>query len=285
MTRKNQVRVGGIEVLPEWPQARVQGVALENAAAKKRVVPVSQNACLGILRKIAPQPSFLGRASFTAAHGLHIAIRVQHHDVPAAQVITVVAFAGRTRLLAPIPEVTGGLGIAILVIPQRGLRAVLELTPGLVIAVPKVLRAAFLLSQIPSSKDRAGNLLNQPGSGLGVLEVLAGGNVGRAHQREGRSGWLALAGLLGPFLRATRTRGEVGQYANRQRHGKSEARDGSNSKNLRDLRVLPNAETEHRSPSSVRRLSRGGRNLLSGARSITPGRDSPRNRKVNQETP
>ena len=41
MARKNQVRVGGVKVLPEWLQARVQGVALENAAAKKRVVPIS----------------------------------------------------------------------------------------------------------------------------------------------------------------------------------------------------------------------------------------------------
>ena len=41
VARKNEVRMGGIEVLPEWPQARVQGVALENAAAKKSVVPVS----------------------------------------------------------------------------------------------------------------------------------------------------------------------------------------------------------------------------------------------------
>ena len=38
---KNQVCVGGIKVLPEWPQLWVQGVALEDAAAKKSVVPVS----------------------------------------------------------------------------------------------------------------------------------------------------------------------------------------------------------------------------------------------------
>ena len=41
MASKNQVRVGSIKILPEWPQLWVQGVALEDAAAKKSVVPVS----------------------------------------------------------------------------------------------------------------------------------------------------------------------------------------------------------------------------------------------------
>src|SRR5436309_1250389 len=50
VARQNQVRVDGVKVLPERPQARVQGVLLEKAAAKKRVVPVSENACIRILR-------------------------------------------------------------------------------------------------------------------------------------------------------------------------------------------------------------------------------------------
>src|SRR5438876_105246 len=52
------------------------------------------------------------------------------------------------------------------VVPQGGFGAVLELTPCLVIAVSKLIRAPLLISQIPRSKDRAGNLRNQPGRSL-----------------------------------------------------------------------------------------------------------------------
>jgi hypothetical protein len=135
-----------------------------------------------MLPKIAPQPGFLRRAAVTATHGLDPAIGVQHHDVPVAQIVTVVAFAGGTRLRTPIFEITDGGAIVIFVTSQCGLRAVLEPAPGLLIAVPKLIGASSLVSQIPSSKDRAGNLLNQPGGGLGALEMLAAGDVARANQ-------------------------------------------------------------------------------------------------------
>src|SRR5205807_1952997 len=92
----------------------------------------------------------------TAAQRLRIAIGVQHHDVPVAQIITVVAFVGRTGLGAPIREITGRGAIAIFVVRQGGFGAVLELTPCLVIAVSKLIRAPLLISQIPAAKTVPG---------------------------------------------------------------------------------------------------------------------------------
>src|SRR5215469_15942600 len=152
-----------------------------------------------MLGKITPQPDFLGRAPVTAADRPDIAIGVQHHDGPVAQIVTVVAFAGRTSLCAPILEITDGPATAIFVIPERRFGAILELPPRHVIAVAELLRASLLVGQIPCSKRRPVNLPNQPGGSFGALRMLAGRNVARANQGKGATRLRGRGSLFGRF--------------------------------------------------------------------------------------
>lgn len=132
--------------------------------------------------RIAPQPGFLRRAAVRATHGLDLVIGVQHHDVPVAQIVTVVAFAGGTSLRTPIFEITDGSAIAIFVISQCGLRAVLEPAPGLVIAVPKLMGG--LLSRKPDPQQQRPCRVSAQSAWrwLGALEMLAAGDIARANQ-------------------------------------------------------------------------------------------------------
>jgi hypothetical protein len=58
--RQHQVRMRRVKILPQRFQLRVHGVRLENAAAKKRMMAVSQNATARMLREVRLQPNFLG---------------------------------------------------------------------------------------------------------------------------------------------------------------------------------------------------------------------------------
>lgn len=176
--------------------------------------------------KIAPQPGFLRRAAVRATHGLDLVIGVQHHDVPVAQIVTVVAFAGGTSLRTPIFEITDGGAIAIFVISQCGLRAVLEPAPGLVIAVPKLMGG--LLSRKPDPRPGICSISLAVAWALWRCWQLA---ISPAPTRvQGSSGLLGLRSVPRPLLLSSHTSGVVGLRAKRQGHGKSEARDGSNSR-------------------------------------------------------
>src|SRR2546421_587653 len=59
VSRKNQVGMRGIQVTPELLQFGMEGVFLEDTAAKERVMAICQNASVGMFRKILFQPSLL----------------------------------------------------------------------------------------------------------------------------------------------------------------------------------------------------------------------------------
>src|SRR6267154_5430346 len=102
---------------------------LEDTAAEKRMMAVGQNASRRMLCQILFQPGFLRRAGTAPPKVFRIAIGVQHHNVPIAQVITVVALARWPGLRSPILEIRRRLWIGILMIPKRWPGPVLELAP------------------------------------------------------------------------------------------------------------------------------------------------------------
>src|SRR5437899_5929994 len=158
------------------------GMAFEHAAAEQRMMAIGQNASSRVLREIPLQPGFLRRASRAAPQGLRITIRIQHHNVPVAQVVAIVALARWSRLCSPILEIARRGAICVLMISQSRFRPVLKASPRRVVAILEVLRASLFVGQIASGKNCARNLLNQLGRRFGALQILATGNVARADE-------------------------------------------------------------------------------------------------------
>src|SRR5207249_9103010 len=67
--------------------------------AEPWMVPVGEGAALDVRRELAAQPLFLRRA------GAHGDVAVQHHDVPGAEIVAVVALPGVARRAAEIREI------------------------------------------------------------------------------------------------------------------------------------------------------------------------------------
>src|SRR5260370_33172124 len=158
MPRQNKVGVRRVKVFPELLQFRMPRVALEEPAAEQRMVTIGEYASVGVLREIPLQPGVLRRACVAAPQAPGAAIRIQHHDVPNAQIIAVVALTRRSCLRTPIAEIARCRGIYILVISQSRFRPVFEASPGWVIPIPEIFRASFFVSQIALCKDRPCNL-------------------------------------------------------------------------------------------------------------------------------
>ena len=57
---EDQVGVRCVKVLPEGPQLRVQRMTLEKAAAEKRMMPIGENAGVGMPCEVLSQPGLLG---------------------------------------------------------------------------------------------------------------------------------------------------------------------------------------------------------------------------------
>ena len=93
--------VRGVQIIPE--RFRVGIPSIRAARAEERLVPVGGNASGGMSLQILLQPFFLRRADAAAARGPALAI--EHHDVPRAQVVTVIAGLGIARGRAEIVEV------------------------------------------------------------------------------------------------------------------------------------------------------------------------------------
>src|SRR6266581_6380678 len=146
--RKNQVSVGRIQVCPELKQLGMHRMPLEDAAAEQRMVPVGQNAGIGMFAKVFLQPHPLLRVLVATAHVPKAAIRVQHYNVPRAQIITVVALARRSRSRAPILKISVGSRSrnAIFMVPQSRPRTLLKSSPSRVVAGLEFCGAPLLVS-------------------------------------------------------------------------------------------------------------------------------------------
>ena len=82
MPRQDQRGVSHVEIPPEFPQLWMNGMTFEHAAAEERVMPVGEDASVGMRCQVLTQPLLLRRAVGATAQALCAAIRVQRHDVP-----------------------------------------------------------------------------------------------------------------------------------------------------------------------------------------------------------
>src|SRR5450631_1372234 len=145
VTDEHQVRMCAVQVLPQLYEFRMNGVSLKQAAAEQGVMAVRDDAGIGMLAKIAAQPSFLRRALAAAAHTRGAAIRIQRDDVPHAEVVTVIALVRRTCQSAPVFEIFSGCR-AVLVVSQRWPGPILEAPPGGSVTVAEIRRGAIFVS-------------------------------------------------------------------------------------------------------------------------------------------
>src|SRR6266436_659434 len=184
MPRQNKVGVRRVKVFPELLQFRMPRVALEESAAEQRMVTIGEYASVGVLREVLLQPGVLRRACVAAPQAPGAAIRIQHDDVPNAQIIAVVALTRRPGLRTPIAEIARCRRFHILVVSESRLYPVFEASPGWVIAIPEIFRTSFFVSQIARCKDCPWNLFDKFSGRLGAFRILATGDVSCADQDE-----------------------------------------------------------------------------------------------------
>src|SRR5437660_6438426 len=166
------------------PQLAVGGGRPDSARVgreEQRLVPDGELTLLGARREIAREPRHLRRERGARQ------IVVQHDDVPVAQVVAVIAEPARPH---PQPEVVVRRGRAldrVLVVAERGARAVAVPTPGRVVAVRVIGGGAHRVGVVAQGKHRARDGVEQLRRGLGV-GVGAGGGITRAHEHLGSPG-------------------------------------------------------------------------------------------------
>src|SRR5208283_6207614 len=104
--------------------------------------------------------------------------------MPEAQVITVIAFFGIARLLAPVTKIAHGGRTVVFVVSGCRASARFEAAPRRSIAFVELLVGAVLVGEISRCKDRSRNRVDQLGGRFGAGKIGASGNVPGADQRE-----------------------------------------------------------------------------------------------------
>ena len=149
------------------------------ARAEERVVQVGERAALRALGKIRAQPHLLRRAD------VHRDVAVQRHDVPVAEVVAVIALAGRASGRAEVIEIAARVRRDIVVIAGHRLGAGLEPAPGRVVAVLVVGARAVRIGVVAHGHHGARNGVHQVRSeGIPVLGTV--GDISGADQHAGR---------------------------------------------------------------------------------------------------
>src|SRR5690348_11799840 len=131
--------------------------------------------------EVGAKPSFLGRAGFASTNA--VALAVQHHDVPRAEFVAVVAglvTAGKRAEIFKVRRRTRGME---LMIARCGARARPDAAPGFVVA-SEVFPAAVGISEVADSHDGSGNLVQQFGGGFRASKSPAVGDVTGADQNR-----------------------------------------------------------------------------------------------------
>lgn len=166
------VGVRGVERIPKRFHRQI--VAMSAAGTEKGFVPVSQSASDWVRVKIGAKPLFLRRSGVASANVF--AFAVYNDDVPRAEIVAVVTglriACGRTKIVK-IRRSPGGMEF---VIARRGARAGFGAAPRFVVAL-EVFLAAVGIGEIAHGKHRAGNFIEQLGSGFRPGEILAVGDV------------------------------------------------------------------------------------------------------------
>ena len=168
-----------VEQLPE--RGRLRERAVGGPGAPARVVPVGAHAASGVGGEVLLEPLVLLGAGAAAADQL--AVAVQHHEVPAAEVVAVPALAALPGRGSEVGEVARGAGRAVLVVAHRRLGAPLVAAPGRVVAALELAGLAVVLLRVAGDADHPGRGVEEPRGGL-VAVGPARGDVAEAEQHR-----------------------------------------------------------------------------------------------------
>jgi hypothetical protein len=164
MAAQDHVYTVGVKNSPERIQAWI--VAMPTRT-KSGMVEKRQRAYCGMALEIRGEPLLLAGFERPVEN-----VAVQSNDVPRAKLEAIEAFAGHPRPLAPVGVVRRRAGRIVLVVPRRRPGAILEPTPGRVIALPKLPFCPIRVRQVAegqySSRDAAYEARGRLGASLNV---------------------------------------------------------------------------------------------------------------------
>src|SRR5215204_6444341 len=157
---KNDLRPRLIQRLPQRLHLRGVAATTANVEAEARMVPIGQRTGSGMGGQVGAQPLPLGRTCPTPA-GL-AAVAVEHHDVPAPQVIAIVAPAGaaavgvqRRGRRPEVAKVAGGSRGQVIVVAHGGTGAALVPAPARIVALGNLLGRTGLVGKVPQGSHGA----------------------------------------------------------------------------------------------------------------------------------
>ncbi len=172
----------GAVLVQDVPEGGHPGlVAVQRSGAPARVVHVGADAIPGVLVQILLEPLVLLGAGAAAAD--LVAVAVQDHDVPGAQVVAVPPLQAGPGPAPEVVEVAGGVRHAVLVVAHGRPAAGVVAPPGRVVAAVELRSGAVVLLGVAHDADHAGGGVEEPGRGL-VARGPAGGDVPEAEQHR-----------------------------------------------------------------------------------------------------
>src|SRR5918998_5923381 len=171
----------GVLVVEDVPEGLHLGAIVASTGSIERVVEVGQRAPRSVVGEVSAESAPLGGAPVTPTNLL--AVAVEGHDVPGAQVVGVVASAGLPRTPSEVIEVGLRPGGVVVVVASRGPGALLVLAPGGIVAVAELLAGAVLVGVVAEGKDGSPYFAHKPCRFAVGLEI-ASSDVSRADQRH-----------------------------------------------------------------------------------------------------
>src|SRR5271165_2201497 len=159
-------------------------MGLKNAAAVKRVMPIGNNARLGMRCQILAEPFLLLGPRAASADSRRGTVGIQRNHMPIPEVVAVIAFPRRPRAFSPILEVDLSTLRVVLMIPWGWPCPVLKLSPCCAIALLKFFGSPAVVRQVPSRKYCSRNLFDQLCGCLSACQCRTSGNVARPNQHK-----------------------------------------------------------------------------------------------------
>src|SRR5206468_4647698 len=148
------------------------------ARREQRVVPVGEGARGAVGGEVGAQPVFLGRPC------AHLDVAVERDDVPAGEVVAVVAQPRVAREPAEVVVVGSALIGVVVVVARCGPGASLVPAPGGIVAARELLGGAGRVGVVPGGEHGARDVVEQGGGGR-VGGFAAVGDVARADEHGG----------------------------------------------------------------------------------------------------
>src|SRR6476660_8631179 len=142
-------------------------------------------ASVRMICEVCLQPRLLRRPRAAPTQTIAVAIGIECHDVPAAQLETVVALAWGAGLRAPILEIATGCRVDVLVITQGGPGTVLESPPRRSVTKLKFIGTSAFVGQVTRGKYGSRDLLNQQCRCPCTLRLLAASDIACTYQNVG----------------------------------------------------------------------------------------------------